>query len=117
MPSVTEFCRALRTNQTPAENILWQALRNRKLTGYKFLRQHPLCTDFQGRNLYYIPDFYCHERKLVIEADGPIHLAKKDYDLNRDLVLASFGLTILRFENEQILNDVQSVLNKIKQHL
>jgi len=67
--------------------------------------------------LYYILDFYCHEAKLVIEADGPIHLLKKDYDKNRDKVLIGLGLTILRFDNIQIPNDVQSVLARIKAHL
>jgi len=70
-----------------------------------------------GRNLYYIPDFYCHKAKLVIEADGPIHQYKKEYDKNRDEVLGTLNLTIIRFENDQILNDIQSVLNKIKEHL
>ena len=53
----------------------------------------------------------------MIEADEPIHLLKKDYDKNRDEVLAKLGLTTLRFENDQIINDIQSVLNKIKEHL
>ena len=70
-----------------------------------------------GRNLYYIPDFYCHKAKLVIEADGPIHQYKKEYDKNRDEVLGTLNLTIIRFENDQILNNIQSVLNKIKEHL
>jgi very-short-patch-repair endonuclease len=70
-----------------------------------------------GRNLYYIPDFYYHKAKLVIEADGPIHLLKKDYDKNRDEILTELGLSILRFENDQILTDMQSVLTKIKEYL
>jgi very-short-patch-repair endonuclease len=54
---------------------------------------------------------------LVIEADGPIHLLKQDYDKNRDEVLAALGLTILRFKNEQILNNTQTILATIKEHL
>jgi len=84
---------------------------------HKFLRQYPICVSAFGYNRYYIPDFYCYKAKLVIEADGPIHLLKKEYDKNRDEVLKALGLTILRFENEQILNNTQSVLNKIKEHL
>jgi very-short-patch-repair endonuclease len=72
--NITELCRELRQKETPAEKLLWSYLRNRKLFEQKFLRQHPICADFAfGRNLYYIPDFYCHKAKLVIEADGPIH--------------------------------------------
>ena len=118
MPSIIELCRELRKLETPAEKILWHHLRNRKLFEHKFLRQHPVCVQsIFGRSLYYIPDFYCHEAKLVIEADGPIHLLKKDYDKNRDEVLAKLELTTVRFENDQIINDLPSVLNKIKEHL
>jgi len=118
MPSIITLCRELRQRETAAEKLLWQHLRNRNLCGKKFLRQHPICVmNTFGRNLYYIPDFYCHEAQLVIEADGPVHLFKKNYDKNRDEVLRGLGLTILRFENEQIVNDMASVLNQITGHL
>jgi len=88
----------LRKQQTPADDILWGHLRNRRFSAHKFLRQHPVCvSSVFGKNLYYIPDLYCHKAKLVIEADGPIHLFKKEYDKNRDEVLTGLGLTILRF--------------------
>jgi very-short-patch-repair endonuclease len=67
--------------------------------------------------LYYIADFYCAEAQLVIEADGPIHLLKKDYDKNRDEVLAGLGLKTLRFTNSEIINNTNEVLEKIKQAL
>ena len=89
MPSIIDLCRELRKKQTPAEDLLWQNLRNRNFKKLKFLRQHPICVQsILGKNLYYIPDFYCHKAKLVIEADGPIHLFKTEYDKNRDEVLA-----------------------------
>ena len=118
MQTIIELCRELRQRETAAEKVLWGRLRNRQLFKQKFLRQYPICvTSAFGRNLYYIPDFYCHRAKLVIEADGPIHLFKKDYDKNRDEVLRSLGLDILRFENDEIINNTQSVLNKIQEHL
>ncbi len=118
MTSIIEFCRELRQRETAAEKLLWQELRNRKLIGKKFLRQHPLCIQsYFGKNLYYIPDFYCHEAKLVVEADGPIHLDKKEYDKNRDKVLLGIGLKILRFENDEIINNLNDVLNRIISHL
>jgi len=118
MPSITELCRQLRQLETPAEKVLWYNLRNRKLAGYKFLRQFPICVQLTlGRNLYYIPDFYCSQAKLVIEADGPIHQFKKEYDKNREDVLIALGLTILRFDNELILNNTSMVLNKIREKL
>jgi very-short-patch-repair endonuclease len=116
MPTIIDLCRELRRHQTPAETILWQSLRNRSFMGKKFLRQHPVCVQSSfGRNSYYIPDFYCHEAKLVIEADGPVHLFKKEYDKNRSEVLAGLGLTILRFTNDEIHNDLGRVLNIIKE--
>ncbi|QKJ32373.1 endonuclease domain-containing protein [Mucilaginibacter mali] len=118
MPSIINLCRELRQKETPAEKALWQALRNRNVLKHKFLRQHPICVlSVQGRNLYYIPDFYCHEAKLVIEADGPIHLYKKEYDDNRDEVLRALGLRILRITNAEILDNMPVVLNRIKAHL
>ncbi|MBB5395759.1 endonuclease domain-containing protein [Mucilaginibacter sp. AK015] len=118
MPSIIQLCRDLRKRQTPAENLLWNLLRDRALMGKKFLRQHPVCIrSALGRYEYYIPDFYCAEARLVIEADGPIHLLKKQYDKNRDAVLKELGLTILRFENREIEENMNAVLNKITEYL
>ncbi len=115
MPSITELCRELRQKQTPAEGFLWQQLRNRNLLGVKFLRQHPICVkSINGFNLYYIPDFYSSAAKLVIEADGPVHLFKKEYDKNRDLVLNELGLKVLRFTNDEILNNSGKVFEQIR---
>jgi very-short-patch-repair endonuclease len=118
MSSITDFCRELRRNETPAEKLLWQRLRNRRVFAQKILRQYPIGVQSSTKGtIYYIADFYCHEAKLVIEADGPVHLLKKDYDQNRDEVLAKSGLQILRFENDLILNNTAMVLNKIKAYL
>ena len=118
MPSITELCRELRKKQTLAEQILWEYLRKRNFSGKKFLRQHPICvlSNFKT-NLYYIPDFYCDEAKLVIEADGPVHQFKRQYDKNRDEVLKSLGLSILRFENSEIENNLPHVLEMIRERL
>ncbi|MBE9663858.1 endonuclease domain-containing protein [Mucilaginibacter myungsuensis] len=118
MPTITEICRELRRRETPAEKVLWQHLRNRQLLGYKFLRQYPITTlSAEGRRICFIPDLYCHQAKLVIEADGPIHLLKKEYDVYRDEVLLLLGITTLRFTNDEILFDTNSVLNRISEQL
>jgi len=117
LKSIKDLCRELRKRETEAEKILWEHLRNRNYK-YKFLRQYPICAlSAFGKSVYYIPDFYCHQGKLVIEADGPIHLYKKEYDKNRDDVLKSFDLTILRFTNDEIITDAESVINQIITHL
>ena len=114
MRSIKELCRELRKRQTPAENALWALLRNRKLQGYKFLRQHPLAKVYsQGRKSFYIADFYCVEKKLVVEADGPIHQERVEYDKNRDEVLESYKIPVLRFLNEQILKQPDVVIGEI----
>ena len=118
MNPVTEFCRQLRNNQTPAEKILWNELRCRNINGEKFLRQFPLFTiSGFGRRSFYIADFYSAKSKLVIEVDGPIHLLKKEYDANRDLVMQSWGFNILHFTNDEVMNSVDDVVNKIEDYL
>ncbi len=103
--------RELRMTQTNAEIVLWQVLRNRQLLGFKFRRQHQF-GDF-------IADFYCHEAHLVIECDGSVHRESEQWhhDQKRDAYMVSNGLRVLRFRNEQILNDTDSVLQTISNYL
>ena len=106
-PSTFKNAKSLRQNETPAEKILWQYLRNRQLNGMKFRRQHPIDK--------YVLDFYCHECKLAIELDGNIHDEKmnKLYDEVRTADLNDEGIHVIRFRNEEVLNDVTAVLKKI----
>lgn len=98
-------------DKTKAEEILWQELRNRKVENCKFRRQHPI-----GK---FIADIYCHEKKLVIEVDGGYHNKEeqKEYDEARTQVINEYGITVIRFTNDEVLNNIQSVLNKIRQSL
>ena len=105
-------CRELRKNQTKSEAKLWAILRNRKLQGVKFLRQHPFIYSYNKRPRYFIADFYCAEKKLVLELDGEVHDSQKEYDEQRDLILTQLGLKVLRIRNTE-LNDVNEVLEKI----
>jgi len=118
MNIVTEFCRQLRNNPTPAEKILWQEIRKRKVSGEKFLRQFPIfiVTGLNSR-IFYIADFYCAVHKLVIEVDGPIHLLKKEYDANRDIVMEEWGFSVLRFTNDEVMDDLDNVIMKIDTYL
>ena len=103
------LCRELRKEQTNAEGLLWAALRNRQLEGLKFRRQHPL-----GR---YIADFYCAERRLVIELDGAVHdlTDQQEYDRIREDIIRAQNLTVLRFRNEAVETDLEGVLFGIYQ--
>lgn len=99
---------------TGAEQLLWANLRNRKLSGLKFLRQHPIIYQVsENRPYYFIADFYCAEKKLVIEVDGLIHEFRKDEDQLREDILKSLNLNILRIKNEEV-KDIPTLLKKIR---
>lgn len=116
-PTPVKRARELRQNMTDAERLLWLNLRNRKFHQLKFLRQHPIVYElYRNRPLYFIADFYCAEKKLVIELDGKIHDFQKEDDQHRDEILNSLKLTVLRIRNEEV-DDVRSVLEKIRKHL
>ena len=108
-------CRDLRRNSTPAEELLWGgAIRNRKLDGKKFLRQHPLFYDITGKESFFIADFYCHEEKLIIELDGVYHKYRLREDKERTKILNFLGIKVIRFKNEEVLKNLERVLKKIR---
>jgi very-short-patch-repair endonuclease len=98
---------ALRNSMTEVEKMLWNELKNRKLQGLKFRRQHPIHR--------YIADFYCHEKRLVIEIDGGIHMKTqvKEHDENRSAEFDRLGIHVIRFTNEQVLHFKEKVLEEI----
>ena len=114
MTSITEIVRNLRLNATPEEKFLWKKLKNGNFYGLKFRRQHPIIygIDGLGKNLFFVADFYCAEKRLVIELDGKIHDYQKDYDQNRDKILSGLGLRVIRIKNEELIN-VELVLEKV----
>jgi len=101
----------LRQRETEAEKKLWSLLRNGRLKGKKFRRQHPLAD--------YVADFYCNECKLAIELDGSIHLdaESKENDRSRAALLNELGITILRFWNREVLKNPNHVLKKVAEYL
>ncbi|MEO5947951.1 MAG: chorismate synthase [Chitinophagaceae bacterium] len=105
------FAKQNRKNATPAEDKLWQEVRNRKINGYKFRRQHPI----NG----FIPDFVCLEKKLIIEIDGEYHNAEeqKKYDEQRTKWLEESKYLMLRFTNNEVIDSTESVVEKIGKEL
>ena len=101
----TQRARELRKNQTDAEKLLWKHIRNRQLSGYKFRRQCPLGN--------YIVDFICLSLKLIIELDGSQHMNNAGYDERRTQYLEAHGFKVLRFWNNNILNQTDSVLEAL----
>jgi len=114
----TEFARLLRKNLTREEAVMWDLLRNRRMMGFKFLRQHPIKVgETNGSYHFYYADFYCSEKKLVVEIDGLIHTMQEDYDTARDQIMLELRLTVLRVTNEEVNKGVVGVLKKIKENL
>ncbi len=110
---IKKHTRELRENLTEAEELLWKELRGRKLSGFKFLRQHPILYKGNLKRLnYFIADFYCFKKKTIIELDGPIHETTKEYDQFRDSEMKELGIHILRLKNEE-LTDMSEVIRKI----
>lgn len=100
--------RQLRNNMTEAEQKLWLRLRQKQILGLQFYRQKPI--------LNFIVDFYCPAANLIIECDGSQHLNEKGlkYDLLRDQALTQLNLTVLRFNNLQILHELDAVVQTIE---
>src|SRR5258708_6848130 len=97
--------RELRTASTDAELKLWSMLRNRGLGGFKFRRQFPIGG--------YIADFVCIERKLIIEVDGFQHVEREQYDRQRTADLNARGFRVLRFWNNDVLENTDDVAEEI----
>jgi len=106
-PKILENARALRKNMTQAEKILWEKLNRKQFEGLKFRRQHPINQ--------FIADFYCHEIKLAIELDGEIHNYQKEYDIGRTFEIEKYGIRIIRFKNDEVINNLNEVLKKIRE--
>lgn len=107
-PQIFENARELRTNQTKAEIILWNHLRARRFDNLKFRRQHPI--------LHFIADFYCHELRLIVEIDGEYHekTEQQKLDNSRTQELEQLGYSVVRFQNNEVFEDVNLVLNKLR---
>ncbi|MDZ7624692.1 MAG: DUF559 domain-containing protein [Ignavibacteriaceae bacterium] len=108
------ICRELRQNLTESEKKLWEAVRNRKLGGKKFYRQYPFFHDMTGKETFFVADFYSHEEKLILELDGKYHQYRLKEDKERTRILNYLGLRVIRFKNEEVINDINGVVMKIK---
>lgn len=106
---LTQRARELRKKPTHAERFLWQYLRNSQMCGCKFRRQEVLGS--------YIADFVCFEPKLVIELDGGQHVEQSAYDAKRTEYMESLGYKVIRFWNDEVVNQTDSVLETIYQYL
>jgi very-short-patch-repair endonuclease len=105
MKASPKTVRRLRRNQTEAERILWFRLRDRRLNGWKFRRQFPVDR--------YVVDFFCADARLIIELDGGQHAVRTDADAQRTKVLEAMGYMVLRYWNNDIMQNTDGVLEDI----
>lgn len=105
-----DFARKNRRSKTEAEKILWKkVLKLKHLDGYKFTRQKPIHN--------FILDFYCSKLSFGIEVDGGSHIEKAEYDKRRTFLLKSLGIDIIRFSNEQVINETDSVRKELLNYI
>jgi len=107
-PDIFKLAKELRKTETLAEKILWSHLSKNQIMGLQFRRQHPICR--------FIADFYCPKIKLAVELDGNIHDIPEyqAHDIGQSDVLYEFGIVVIRFTNEQILNELDFTIRHIK---
>ncbi|WP_370650156.1 endonuclease domain-containing protein [Brevundimonas sp.] len=105
----TERARDLRQRQTFAEKKFWQAVRDSRLDGLRFRRQHPIDR--------YFADFACESLRLVVELDGKVHEGDDQqlYDYHRQLEIEALGWCVLRFTNDQVIGSIPAVLDAIRE--
>jgi very-short-patch-repair endonuclease len=103
---IATIAKTLRKKSTDAENVLWKQLRRKQLEGLKFRRQQPIDN--------YVVDFVCFEKRIVIEVDGGQHSIERDKDSERDNYLVINGFKVLRFWNNEVLQNIEGVLEMIR---
>jgi very-short-patch-repair endonuclease len=99
----------MRHAPTPAEDCLWQRLRNRQLSGYRFHRQFTIDR--------FIVDFICLSAAVIVEVDGDVHRQQVEADQEREQILARLGFRVMRFTNAQVLEQTDRVLEEILDEL
>jgi very-short-patch-repair endonuclease len=108
-PTKLAFARAMRKHQTPTESLLWQYLRKRHCAGFRFRRQAVI--------LGWIVDFYCPEKRLVVEVDGLSHANRAGKDRRRDEVMCNAGIAVLRLSAALVEHDTEAALAHIRRAL
>lgn len=104
-----EVAREFRKEPQRSEAALWDALRNRRLRGFKFRRQQPIGA--------FVVDFYCDDASLIVEVDGPIHAYQQEADRQRQEILESLELRVLRVLADEVASDLPSVVGRIERAL
>jgi len=108
-----DLSRKMRKSQSEAEKVFWENVRKKRLRGLKFYRQYPIYYEIDNNESFFIADFFCFEKKTIIEVDGKVHQYRKKSDNLRTQILNSLGIRIMRFYNEDVENELDRVLAEI----
>jgi very-short-patch-repair endonuclease len=106
LQKLTTIAKNLRKRPTNAEKLLWRHLRAKQMEGFKFRRQQPIGN--------YVVDFVCFDKRIVVEVDGGQHAIQRDKDIERDSYLIKNGFKVLRFWNNEVLQNIEGVLGEIR---
>jgi very-short-patch-repair endonuclease len=109
---IKQATRELRKKQTESEQVFWDIVRNRKFLGLKFLRQRPIIFECNNQKRFFIADFYCAEKRIILEIDGKIHADQKEYDELRTYIINILGKKVIRIKNEE-LKDIDKLKEKL----
>ena len=115
---IRALARKMRRNSTPAEDYFWEKVRDRRLFGFKINRQYIIiCQVSPTFKKFYIADFHCYARKLIVELDGQIHLRQQEEDMIRTEHIEAYGFKVVRLTNEQVLERWDEVELELKKWL
>ena len=115
---IKQFARDLRKRQTPAEAVFWEKVRGKQFMDLKFNRQFIIeHANILREKSYFIADFYCFSKKIIIEIDGKIHDLQIEYDEIQEGILMEMGYKIIRFKNEDILQNWKKVAEDLEQFI
>jgi len=112
-----KIAKEFRRNKTTTEKLLWEKLRKKQFLGLKFLQQHPIFYKINDHYRFFIADFYCHEKRLIIEVDGSIHHKQQEYDQKRSEILSTKNYKIIRLSNDDVENNINSILIRLKKEV
>jgi very-short-patch-repair endonuclease len=113
LKAAKDLSRELRKSQTNVEKIFSENVRKKRLRELKFYRQYPIFYEINNTESFLIADFYCFEKKTIIEIDGKIHRYRTKKDNLRTQLLNLLGIRVMRFHNEDVENDLDKVLTEI----
>jgi very-short-patch-repair endonuclease len=115
MIKAVDTAQFMRKTPTEAEAAFWEIVRGRKINGKKFHRQFPVKFKYENQNRFFFADFYCPESSLIVEIEGGVHQSQIDYEELRAHIINGLGLRVIRFSNEDVLQNLENVIRILEE--